>query len=123
MNRGRTDPRNVEPNSARSTGGTNSNELQAWNSRTTPRDWESVTSSLSERNRKKMAAAAHSMGDNFHGLGDFLFRPDLGADPDRGTGKPNRLPDERLYQSKSNGRATKTPPRTKAAGMRAKRGK
>jgi hypothetical protein len=79
--------------------------LQAKNSRTAPRDWDSVTSSLSDRDRKRMSAAAHSMGDNFHAMGDFLFRPDLGADPERGTGPRNTLPDQRLYQGAGNGKS------------------
>lgn len=72
---------------------------------------------MSERDRKKMSAAAHAMGDNFHSMGDFLYRP-VGTDADRPSGPRSKLPDQRLYQSppKGNGsRANGKPSKPKTA--------
>ncbi len=81
---GRTGPRNEDGRN-----GNASKELQARNSRTAPRDWKSVTSSLSQRDRQRMSTAMHKMAEQ-------LYRP-VGSDADRPTGRRSPLPDQRLY--------------------------
>jgi hypothetical protein len=51
--------------------------------------WEDVgdASRISERDRKRMSAAAHSMGSQLHSLGEFLYRPDVAPDADRPVGR------------------------------------
>ena len=61
-----------------------------------------------------MSATAHAMGENFHAVGDFLYRPDLAPDADRPVGKPSKVVDERLYKS-ANKTTARAPKVTKSA--------
>ncbi len=66
---GRQAPRKAE--------NTNRNNTPTQNSGANGRWWEDIgdASQVSDRDRRRMAAAAHAMGDNYHSLGDRLYQP------------------------------------------------
>ena len=112
VHQGRQSPRNGNGDSAKPGNG-NTTTSSPKSARTSnldlaptsspPPDWwkgAAMASQMSERDRRRMSAAAHAMGDNYHSLGEFLYRPDLGVgdDADRPTGPRSKVPDSRLYQ-------------------------
>jgi hypothetical protein len=105
VDRGRLEPRSN--GASNGTGNRPTNRDLAATSSTPQGDWwrdAGDVSRISERDRKRMSAAAHAMGEQYHSLADSLYRPDLASDADRPTGR-TRVPDERLYPG--NGRQAK----------------
>jgi hypothetical protein len=95
--RSRSTSRNGDNNgSGNSTPSTTSSRQPAPRNNPPSRDWWPPdigdASRISERDRKRMSSTAHSMGENFHAMGDFLYRPDLAPDADRPVGKPSKRP-------------------------------
>ena len=124
-----SDGNNAKSNSARPTGRATNRDVASISSTPQGNWYENMGDAshrMSERDRKRMSAAAHTMGENFHAMGDFLVPPDLGTDPDRPSGRTSKLADQRLYQTKQNNKTKSTTTRsgtTKAAGLRTKRGR
>lgn len=76
----------------------------------TRREWADLepVSSMSDRDRRRLSATAHTMADHFRTLGEVLYRPDVQPDADRATGRRSSVPDERLFTGASRAGSTRS---------------